>query len=496
VLLWAAFLGYDYLEVRVLGSADFATMVVYRFCTMPIVLCAVAAFHREPPLSESAFSMWTHVAMMSFSVSSALLCLETGGLGSLYAIGSMLSSIGLVLAPRPFAKAIVEVLFVVSPYPIIVGAATFVRPDLRAQVHEPTWQAHILQHAFGALVLVPAIAAASHAYFNIRRELVEAQNIGRYRLVRLLGRGGMSEVWEAEHRTLHQIVALKVLESPAESEEVSRMRFEREVRATTSLTHPHTIRVLDYGITDEGLLFYAMEWLDGENLNVFVKRRGPLPVARALHLARAASHALGEAHALGIVHRDVKAENLVVARLGGEPDFVKVLDFGIAHIFDRPDTVALTGTGQIIGTPTTISPEVVLGDEATAASDVYAMGVVLYFMVTGRMPFAGEAAKMLVAHVHEAPMPPSAYAPDLPEPVEALILRCLAKAPADRPRNGRELAAHLDPLAARFPWDAIMEAPVADADALSRTPAESHMVAESSSTTEQPTRVSGDRRPA
>jgi serine/threonine-protein kinase len=250
----------------------------------------------------------------------------------------------------------------------------------------------------------------------------------------------MGEVWLAYHPGLKRDVAVKILR-PEEREQAGALsRFEREVRATAELKHPNTVRVFDYGTTEDGLWYYVMEFLEGETLHRHVERLGPLPPARAVHIVGQAARAIAEAHEHHIVHRDIKPENLFLTALGGEHDFVKVIDFGIAKVV-HPDGTK-TGTGWILGTPQYMSPEVAAGECADARSDVYALGAVLYFLLCGRPPFEAEnAAALLFAHVnHEPPTPSSVLGRPIPKDVEGVVLRALAKDPAVRYATGAELA--------------------------------------------------------
>ncbi len=318
--------------------------------------------------------------------------------------------------------------------------------------------------------LASPIVAASNISWDVRRNLYRARVVGRYELLRPLGRGAMGEVWVAWHQSLRQQVALKIL--PVDHS-AAVARFEREVAATTKLRHPNTVRVYDFGHTHDGLWFYAMELLEGETLTELVVREGPLPVARALSLLRQAARALAEAHSHGIVHRDIKPDNLFVSAPAGERDVIKVLDFGVASTAvvpapgpteplnlqpdqtDRepptePGTQACTDhpseSEQIVGTPLYISPEVARRGKAGPRSDIYALGCVLYFMLTGRPVFVErDVSALLRAHAKTPPTPPSTLlAEPLPEYVEKMVLRCLAKDPEQRYENADALVAAID----------------------------------------------------
>jgi serine/threonine-protein kinase len=241
----------------------------------------------------------------------------------------------------------------------------------------------------------------------------------------------MGEVWRAWHPALQREIAVKILK-PTESSGDAIARFEREVRATSELQHPNTVRVFDCGVTDDGLWFYAMELLEGETLASLAKNGGLAP-ERAVHLVRQAARAIAEAHGRGIIHRDVKPENLFVTSLGGERDFVKVLDFGIAKLRDAEGSDTLTREGVMIGTPMFMSPEQASGGVVDARSDKYALGAVLHNALTGRPPFEGPATSVLLGHMAIAASPPSKRASHpIPAALDALVLRCLEKDPSKR----------------------------------------------------------------
>jgi serine/threonine-protein kinase len=230
-------------------------------------------------------------------------------------------------------------------------------------------------------------------------------------------------------------------------------RFEREARATADLLHPNTVRVFDYGATEDGLLYYVMELLEGETLGEHVDRLGPLPPARAVHIMGQAARALAEAHERGIVHRDVKPDNIFLTSLGGEHDFVKVIDFGIAKI--TSDTEAgMTGTGFLLGTPLYMSPEVLGGEQADARSDVYALGAVLYFLLCGKPPFDGDSpSSVILGHLSRTPLSPSIYLrTPLSEELEEIVMRALRKDPKERYTSATEFAMALASCSAAGKW--------------------------------------------
>jgi serine/threonine-protein kinase len=285
--------------------------------------------------------------------------------------------------------------------------------------------------------------------------LRRAREVGSYTLVSRLGAGGMGEVWIASHRLLARPAAMKlirpeVMGADVRSREIAIARFEREAKATAALGSTHTVNVYDFGLTDEGAFFYVMELLDGVSLDELVRRFGPVPADRAVHLLRQVCHSLGEAHGTGLIHRDIKPANIFACRLGPDLDFVKVLDFGLVKHFDR-DVTQVTAEGVAAGTPAYMSPEVALGQAPVdGRADLYAVGCVAYFLLTGEPVFTGATPMATVlAHVQTEPVPPDRRT-ELPIPpaLNAVVLACLAKDPAARPATAEELdrllAASLD----------------------------------------------------
>ena len=300
-------------------------------------------------------------------------------------------------------------------------------------------------YACAFVVVVPA-----KVLHRIGRRLKEAQELGSYQLIEPLGHGGMGEVWRAEHRLLARDAAIKLVRPEAlgarndqETRTVLR-RFEREAQATAALSSPHTIEVFDFGITQEGTFYYVMELLHGRDLESLVREFGPLPAERTIYLLRQVCHSLADAHARGLVHRDIKPANIYVCRMGLDYDFVKVLDFGLVKVRDRSrdgDTLA-TVSQSTTGTPAYMAPECILGEaDVDRRADVYALGCVAYFALTGALVFdADTSMRMMMQHLHAQPTRPSERS-ELPIPPELddLVLACLAKDPAERPQNAGEL---------------------------------------------------------
>jgi serine/threonine-protein kinase len=293
---------------------------------------------------------------------------------------------------------------------------------------------------------VLAVAPARLLY-RLGRQIREARALGNYELVELLGKGGMGEVWLARHRLLARHAAIKLVPAErlgdGEQALTTLRRFEREAHATAALTSPHTIRLFDFGATSDGTFFYVMELLDGLDLETLVREYGPLPPSRAMHIVQQVCRSLAEAHAMGIIHRDIKPANIYVCRMGLEYDFVKVLDFGLVKMNDhhRPPAL-LTVEPVIMGTPAYMAPEVIVGETSIDHRvDLYAVGCLAYFLLTGGRVFKSDhAMKLLMQHVQEEPAPPS-HRTELPIPrsVDELVLACLQKDPAKRPRDAEAL---------------------------------------------------------
>lgn len=316
----------------------------------------------------------------------------------------------------------------------------------------------VVRQVFLILFLLLILAALVVLVFTYRqviwkRRLTEAElkarQLGQYKLVEKIGEGGMGVVYKAHHALLRRETALKLL-PPEKADAASLERFEREVQLTCRLTHPNTIQVYDYGHTPDGIFYYAMEYLDGLNLHELVHRYGAQPEARVAHILKHVCESLAEAHALGLIHRDVKPANVFLSDRGGLPDSVKVLDFGLVkHIASAPDAVQLrevAGEDGIVGTPNFIAPEAIRDpNHCDARSDLYSVGVLGYFLLTGREIFDGATiAELCRKHLDEIPPPPSQrLGKPLGAQFESLLLRCLEKDPAKRPVSAHELAAHL-----------------------------------------------------
>ncbi|NNE09958.1 MAG: serine/threonine protein kinase [Gemmatimonadetes bacterium] len=295
----------------------------------------------------------------------------------------------------------------------------------------------------------------AQVFYRMSQKLQEARELGSYQLRSLIGKGGMGEVWEAKHAMLARPAAVKLIRTEAlgatGSESGQRVlgRFEREAQATAALHSPHSIVLYDFGTTKQGAFYYVMELLHGLDLATLITRFGPVPPERAVHLLLQACHSLDEAHAKGLVHRDIKPANLFTCAYGRDVDHIKVLDFGLVKMKGESGGEAnaptLTMEGLATGTPAFIPPEMAAAGEVDGRADIYGLGCVAYWLLTGQLVFEAESPMMMVAeHVKTPPTPPSQRTElEIPAELDRIILQCLAKNPADRPQTAAALAREL-----------------------------------------------------
>jgi tRNA A-37 threonylcarbamoyl transferase component Bud32 len=320
---------------------------------------------------------------------------------------------------------------------------------------------HVPSYTCAVAAVVPA-----RMFQRFGRRLRDARELGSYELVERLGEGGMGEVWRARHRLLARPAAIKLVRpamlgaDDASATRLALRRFESEAQATAALTSPHTIRLFDFGATEDGRFYYVMELLDGRDMASLVQQAGPLPVPRVLYLLKQICHSLAEAHARGLVHRDIKPANIFVCRMGLDDDVVKVLDFGLVHHVATRDatqdlTQSVTSLGKVVGTPAFMAPESLAGDGSVDhRADLYALGCVAYFLLTGEHVFEGRTPiQAMIDHVSTPPGAPSTRSRQpIPEWVDHLVLACLAKDPADRPRSATEILQRIAMLESGPKW--------------------------------------------
>lgn len=305
-------------------------------------------------------------------------------------------------------------------------------------------------------LLVTALTAVLWSAFQVRRlrrQAGDARFIGQYRLEKQIGEGGMGKVYLARHALLKRPTALKMLKPHLATDEIV-ARFEREVQLASQLVHPNTIEIYDYGRTREGVFYYVMEYLEGETLDRLVTKHGPMPTGRVIHVLKQVCAALREAHGRGLVHRDIKPQNIMLCQRGGEHDSVKILDFGLVKDLEGGQSRDISQFQKMLGTPLYMSPERIRNPgDADARSDIYSVGAVGFYLLTGRQLFEAAGDHDLVYHVlHTAARRASELVPGLPKRLDDLIMRCLAKERSERPHGIVVVMALLEALAVEHPW--------------------------------------------
>lgn len=443
-------------------------LIVYPSATRTVALCALYRLIAEAGiLGVFLLSKQKQSTSRSLKVANALICslcsilisvmaLDFGGPASPYIHGiALVILIEALAVPAPWRDTLWFAAPSVLSFPLVVLVAAQFRPDIRA-AFAPASQVALVGAHYSILLASAIIAAFSGQIgYSARVQLRKARRLGRYRLEARIGEGGMNEVWLAWDESLQRNVALKILRSGEGTSPRVVTRFEREALAMSRLQSPNTVRVFDFGASDDGYSYIAMEYLAGADLQQLVRECGPVVPQRAVSFLLQACRSLEEAHAAGIIHRDVKPANLFAARFGDEHDLLKVLDFGIARLVAGPSDA--TATQSVRGTPAYMAPECWSGGDADARSDVYALGATLYYLLTGRPPFAGNDAALLVrAHLLEAPeLPSKAGRANWPPELDQVVMRCLEKAPEDRYDSARALEEALLAVAARLPpWTA------------------------------------------
>ncbi len=437
-----------------------ATHALFDYAGLLVGL-AVFAIARRAPLQPAQFIAVGIVfeilgGLIIVYPEQAMLLLGHAGAGATLSWLAVWIAIFAPLLPTRPSVTVATGLVAASMSPLSYAFLTLVRghPAAPASALAMNW---IPNYVVALLATIPAIGI-----YRMRCAMTEARELGSYRLEEPLGKGGMGEVWRASHRLLARPAAIKLIGSEqlahATGVEVRELirRFELEAQSTASLSSPHTVALYDFGVTDDGTLYYVMELLQGLDLDRLVERFGPLPPARVVRTLQQICESLDEAHGRGLVHRDIKPANVHVGRVGRQYDFVKLLDFGLVkrqYGADPGDTRLTIGI-EARGTPAFMPPEMAGGGTIDGRTDLYSVGCLAYWLLTGQMVFEGRTLYEVISHhLNTPPVPPSRRT-ELPVPaaLEAIVLDCLAKDPAARPASARVLARRLADLAFDPPW--------------------------------------------
>ncbi len=367
-----------------------------------------------------------------------------------------------VFIPNTWQRALrVTIPLALLPFGL-VGLAYWLHPQDVLVLQEGFTLARLTSLGLMLVLALMFAAGGARLIHALREEVLEARQLGQYRLIEKVGAGGIGEVWRAEHRLLPRPAAIKLIRpeilhasSALEADSVLR-RFEREVRATSILRSPHTVEIYDFGITHDQVFYYVMELLEGHDLKRMVDRFGPLPEARVIYLLCQVCESLAEAHEQGFVHRDIKPANIYACRLGNCFDYIKVLDFGLVAAVDPGVQETALGEGTAAaGTPAFMAPEAIRRDTfIDFRADLYALGCVAYWLLTGELVFAGNSSSDVArAHLTAEPMAPSRrVGRSLDATVEEVVLACLSKDPSQRPDSANDLAAALSASSAAGGW--------------------------------------------
>jgi len=457
---WPAFTALDaYMCFVAYPDAPFDLFLVYRVAIEAVLFAAYRASRSETTDVTRVFR-WLTACFTAASFTIALMAVHLGGVRSPYMHGiSIVALVWAALVPTNWRRGLPTFLQIGLSFPLVMGVGAAVSPDARS-----AWMARDAMIVFVGnyvFVLSSCILSVilSHLVWNAQQQ---ARRIGSYELEERLGQGGMGEVWRARHHMLARRAAIKLIRpealgGDARARRIALARFEREAQSTASLRSPHTIELYDFGISDTGSFFYVMELLVGQDAQSLVRSFGQQPPERVLYLLDQICDSLAEAHAAGLVHRDIKPSNVYVCREGLHYDFVKVLDFGLAK--DRragPSKETQQTIDHVTGTPAYMAPEVILGgSQVDARADIYSVGCVAYFLLTGTVVFEAETLmKIMVRHVHEPPVAPSERTEfPVPAALDRLILQCLEKDPARRPQDARQLRLLVRACRTERAWD-------------------------------------------
>ena len=418
-------------------GASFPVFLGYR---VAIELLLIGVYHasRGPALSSTTLRLAQNITFTAIAVAIALMATSLGGTRSSYMHGiSIVALVRAAIFPEPWRRAWPGFAGIGAAFPVVMGIWVAVWPELRSEWLSTESLVVFASNYVFVLSSATIGLLTSNIMWRAEQRVYRARRVGRYRLLAPVGKGGMGEVWLAWDTSLQRNVALKLLRAMSDTGPDVVARFEREALATSRLQSPHIIQIFDYGASEDGLYYIAMEYLNGRDLGTVVKENGPPPVAQAIDYAMQACLALEVAHHAGVIHRDIKPENLFLVSSGDKPDHIKLLDFGIVR-FREPTGSTLTWTGMLVGTPVYLAPELWMGCPADERSDIYAMGVTLYFLLTGRLPRAeaDQTGQGTLAPIFLNPQPEE-------HSLETIVRQCLEPVPSDRVSSARVLRERL-----------------------------------------------------
>jgi serine/threonine-protein kinase len=424
----------DVFQHDAIGTGSLAFVVITRLASSAYQFAVLALLFRQPS-PKVATALIASVFPIS-GIAISVMATHMGGISSAYAMVVCVGILVLVTAaPLRWQRGAILAGATVATFPLTMLVASAFDPFIAAQLHDPAARGQFLVSTMTLGAGAVCVVWAGHVLWSLRRSVFESRNLGRYRLLRRIGKGGMGEVWRAQDRALRREVALKILSPEHGRHPAAIARFEREIQATAGVAHPNVIRIHDWGVTDDGVWYYAMDLLRGMDLSSLVRSTGQLPAALVIHLGIGAAAGLAESHRRGVIHRDIKPANLYVVAPEREPHHVEVLDFGIARADQGSE---LTHAGAVMGTPGFMAPEVLAGAPGGIGADVYGLGASLFYALTARSPKDADHA------------PASALVPDVPGELDDLIVAMLDRDPSRRPATVDEVITKL--AACGLPW--------------------------------------------
>ncbi len=407
-----------------IGRGSLAFILAVRLAATAHHLVVLGTMWRTPLPSPKITGALMASLFPVTSLSLTIIATRMGGITSPYAVAfPVIIMVQALAMPDHWRRSAPLVALTALIYPAGILATAMFDDTIRAQLSDRAAMTYFATYVGTLFAGCVVVGWGGHLVWSLRRSVFESRSLGRYKLERRIGKGGMGEVWRAQDRAQRREVALKILSPEHGKQPAAIARFEREIQATAHLDHPNIVRVYDWGVTVDGVWYYAMELLDGTDLSSLVKRNGALPPAFAVHLGIEAARAVAEAHARGIVHRDLKPANVILT----SDERVKVLDFGVARFGD--DDGGITLAGAVVGTPGFIAPEVIAGASGGMPADVYGLAATLFALITDQTPRdAGPG------------VPPSAIAKGIPADLDAILVRALDADPSRRPQTCGELA--------------------------------------------------------